>query len=273
VSFDFGSEPDLASKLRTSLAVQPAVAALYANAPVVEGRPCGWKSFRAAVWEDVDPARQGLLGFAFDDGFEAEPYRRYASWALDVPMIFLRRDGRYLPTGGASFRQFLAEGLHGERPTLADWEDHLSTLFPDVRVKGVVEVRAADACDAAMTKALAALWKGILYEAGARAEAWGLVAGLDLEERRRLGVASGREGLAARLPDGRTLREVAVELVEIAARGLCRQRCCGEKGQDERVWLEPLRDRAASGRSPADDALEALERGGPRALAARLRIA
>ncbi|HET9597459.1 MAG TPA: glutamate-cysteine ligase family protein [Anaeromyxobacteraceae bacterium] len=273
VSFDFGSEPDLASKLRTSLAVQPAVAALYANAPVVEGRPCGWKSFRAAVWEDVDPARQGLLAFAFEDGFEAEPYRRYASWALDVPMVFLRRGGRYLETGGATFRRFLSDGLHGERPTLADWEDHLSTLFPDVRVKGVVEVRAADACDAAMTKALAALWKGILYEADARAEAWRLVAGLSLGQRHDLGVAAGREGLAARLPDGRALREVAVELVEIAARGLCRQRCCGEKGQDERVWLEPLRERAASGRSPADEALEAFERGGPRAMAARLRVA
>ena len=273
VSFDFGSEPDLAGKLRTALAVQPAVSALYANAPVVEGRASGWKSFRAAVWEDVDPARQGLLGFAFEEGCEAEPYRRYAGWALDVPMVFLRRRGRYLETGGASFRQFLADGLHGERPTLADWEDHLSTLFPDVRVKGVVEVRAADACDAAMTKALAALWKGILYEADARAEAWRLVAGLSLEARHRLGVAAGREGLAARLPDGRTLREIAVDLVEIAARGLCRQRCCGEKGQDERVWLEPLRQRADSGRSPADDALEAFERGGPRALAARLRVA
>ena len=273
VSFDFGSEPDLASKLRTALAVQPAVAALYANAPLVDGRPCGWKSFRAAVWEDVDPARQGLLAFAFDEGFEDEPYRRYASWALDVPMVFLRREGRYLDTGGATFRQFLAAGLHGTSPTLADWEDHLSTVFPEVRVKGVVEVRSADACDAAMTKALAALWKGLLYDTDARREAWALVAGLSVPARRALTVAAGRDGLAARLPDGRALREIAAEVVEISARGLCRQRCCGEKGQDERVWLKPLQERAASGRSPADEALEAFERGGPRALASRLRVA
>jgi glutamate--cysteine ligase len=273
VSFDFGSEADMAAKLRTALAAQPAVVALFANAPVVEGREVGWKSFRSAVWEDVDGARSGLLPFAFEPGFEGDAYRRYAEWALDVPMIFLRRNGRYLETGGRTFRAFLAEGLAGERATLDDWEDHLTTLFPDVRVKGVVEVRAADSCDAAMTKALAALWKGLLYDAGARGEASSLFSGLDLSERRALGVAAGREGLAARLPGGASLRDVAVELVEIAARGLCRQRCCGEKGQDERVWLEPLRERAASGRSPADDALEAFRRGGPRALAAQLRVA
>jgi glutamate--cysteine ligase len=273
VSFDFGSERDMAQKLRTALAVQPAVVALFANAPVVGGREAGWKSFRSAVWEDVDRARSGLLAFAFEPGFEEEAYRRYAEWALDVPMIFLRRQGRYLDTGGHTFRAFLAEGLGGERPTLDDWEDHLTTLFPDVRVKGVVEVRGADSCDAAMTKALAALWKGILYDGAARAEAAALFAPLDVPSRRALGVAAGREGLEARVPGGATLREVAAELVEIAARGLCRQRCCGEKGEDERVWLEPLRERAASGRSPADDALEAFRRGGPRALAARLRVA
>jgi len=273
VSFDFGSERDMAEKLRVALAAQPAIVALYANAPVVQGKESGWKSFRAAVWEDVDRARSGLLPFAFEEGFEDDAYRRYASWALDVPMIFLRRDGRYLDTGGVTFRAFLERGLHGVRSTVADWEDHLTTLFPDVRVKGVVEVRGADACDPAMTKALAAFWKGILYDREARADAFALVAGLALAERRALGVAAGREGLAARLPDGRSLKTIAAELVEVAARGLCRQRCCGEKGQDERVWLDPLRERAASGRSPGDDALEAFRRGGPRALAAHLRIA
>jgi glutamate--cysteine ligase len=273
VSFDFGSEADMAAKLATALAVQPAVAALFANAPVVNGREAGWKSFRAAVWEAVDPSRSGLLAFAFEPGFEADAYRRYVEWALDVPMIFLRRGGGYLETGGRTFRAFLAEGIGGERPTLDDWEDHLTTLFPEVRVKGVVEVRGADACDAAMTKALAALWKGLLYDPSARADAAALFAALDVGERRALTVAAGREGLAARLPRGGTLRDAAVDLVEIAANGLCRQRCCGEKGQDERVWLEPLRARAASGRSPADEALEAFRRGGPRALAEHLRVA
>lgn len=274
VSFDFGSEADMADKLRVALAVQPAVVALYANAPVVDGREVGWKSFRAAVWEEVDPARSGLLPFAFEEGFEERAYRRYAEWALDVPMVFLRRGERYLEAGGATFRAFLSDGLHGARATLRDWEDHLSTLFPEVRVKGVVEVRGADACDAPMTKALAALWKGILYERRSRREAMALLAGLSVPERRALGLAAGREGLAARLPRGRgTLRDVAAELVEVASCGLCRQRCCGERGQDERVWLDVLRERAASGRSPADDALDAFRRGGPRALAEHLRMA
>jgi glutamate--cysteine ligase len=273
VSFDFGSERDMAEKLCAALAVQPVVVALCANAPVVNGRECGWKSFRTAVWEDVDRARSGLLAFAFEPGFEDHAYRSYAEWALDVPMIFLRRGGRYLETGGATFRSFLEQGLHGTWPTLSDWEDHLTTLFPDVRVKSVVEVRAADSCDPAMTKALAALWKGILYDREARGEAVGLVAGLSLGERWALGVAAGRLGLGAELPSGRPIRALAGELVGVASRGLCRQRCCGEKGQDERVWLDPLRARAETGRSPADEALEAFRRGGPRALAAHLRIA
>lgn len=272
-SFDFGSERDMAEKLRVALAVQPAVVALFANAPVVEGRPSGWKSFRAAVWEDVDPARAGLLRFAFEPGFLEDAYRRYVDWALDVPMVFLRREGRYLDPGGATFRAFLQGGLHGWRATMSDWEDHLSTLFPEVRVKGVVEVRGADAADCAMTKGLVAFWKGVLYDRTARAEAFGLMAGLSLEERRALGLAAGREGLQARLPDGRTLAGLARDLVEVSAAGLCRQKCCGQMGQDERAFLDPLRARAASGRSPADDALAALEGGGPRALAAHLRIA
>ncbi|HZZ83883.1 MAG TPA: glutamate-cysteine ligase family protein [Anaeromyxobacteraceae bacterium] len=272
-SFDFGSERDMAEKLRCALAVQPAVVALYANSPVVEGKESGWKSFRAQVWEDVDPARQGLLPFAFAPGFEEDAYRRYVEWALDVPMIFLRRDGAYRETGGRTFRAFLADGLDGERATLTDWEDHLTTVFTDVRVKGVVEVRGADACDPAMTKALAAFWKGLLYDRSARAAAWDLVCGLSLEERHALGVAAGGVGLAARLPDGRTLGELAAALVELSAAGLCRQRCCGQRGEDERVWLEPLAERARSGRSPADDALEAWRQGGDAGLVKHLRIA
>ncbi len=273
VSFDFGSERDMAEKLRAALAAQPAVTALYANSPIVNGRVAGWKSFRVEVWNHVDPARCGLLPFVFDEGFEADPYRRYVEWALDVPMIFVRRAGRYLETGGRTFRAFLEGGLEGERPTLADWEDHLTALFPDVRVKGVVEVRGADACDAAMTKALAALWKGILYSRESRERAWDLVKRFSVEERRALMTAAGREGLAARAPDGRSLRELAGELLVAAAAGLCRQHCCGDQGDDERRWLSPLAERIASGRSPADDALDAFLRGGDRALASRLRVA
>jgi len=272
-SFDFGSEADAGEKLRLALAVQPAVTALYANSPVVNGAEWGGLCYRSRVWEETDPARCGILPFAFADGFLDEPYRRYVEWALDAPMIFLRRDGRYLEAGGRSFRYFLGEGLHGEKPTMADWEDHLSCLFPDVRLKGVVEVRGADACDMEMTKALAAFWKGLLYDKGARADAWQEVRGLDLAARQELVRDAGRRALQADFPGGGTLGQLAGRLLDISAAGLCRQNCCGEKGEDERHWLDPLRDRAASGRTPADEELEAFRRGGDQALAAKLRCA
>jgi glutamate--cysteine ligase len=272
-SFDFSDEADLAEKLRVALAIQPAVTALLANSPIVGGRPSGWKSYRVAVWAETDPARSGLLEFAFDPGFEDAPYRRYVEWALDVPMILLRRRGAYLETGGRTFRQFVTEGIAGERATLADWEDHLTTLFPDVRVKGVMEVRAADSCSPAMTKALVALWKGVLYDREARGAAFDAVKRLSVEERRAFMEVAGREGLAGRAPDGRSVAAIAATIVEAAASGLCRQRCCGERGDDERVWLEPLRAGAAERRAPADEALEVLRRGGPRALATHLRCA
>ena len=271
-SFDFSGERDMAEKLRVSLAIQPAVVALYANSPVVDGREVGWKSYRTAVWEETDPARCGVPAFPFEPGFDDDAYRRYAEWALDVPMIFVRRGSRYLDPRGKTFRAFLGEGLLGERPTIADWEDHLTTLFPDVRVKGVVEVRGADSCDLPMTKALLALWKGILYEREARARAWDLVKDFDAAERRSFVRAAGKDGLAGRAPGGRPIAEIARALLDAASDGLCRQSCCGERGQDERIWLAPLAERAASRRSPADDALDAFRRG-PRALAEHLRCA
>jgi glutamate--cysteine ligase len=272
-SFDFGGERDAGEKLRLALAAQPAVVALMANSPIVNGAEVGWKSFRTQVWNHTDPARCGMLAFAFEPGFEAETYRRYAEWALDVPMVFLRREGRYLPTGGITFRRFLAEGLGGHRATLLDWEDQLSTLFPEVRMKGVVEVRGSDAGAPEMVKALAAFWKGLLYNRESRDWAWDLLRRLSVPERLALRDAAGREGLAARLPDGRTLRDLAAQLVEASSLGLCRQGACGQRGQDERIWLAPLQERAASGRCPADDALDAFRGGGAPALSRLLRLA
>jgi glutamate--cysteine ligase len=272
-SFDYSDERDLAEKLRVAIAVQPAVTAIMANSPVVGGRPCGWKSYRTKIWFETDPARSGGLPFVFAPGFEDAPYRRYVEWALDVPMIFLRREGRYLDPGGRTFRDFLAGGLAGARATVADWEDHLTTLFPDVRVKSVVEVRGADANGPELTKGLAALWKGILYDREARAAAFDPVSRLSPEERRAFLEAAGRDGLAGHLPDGRAVGEIARLVVDAASSGLCRQRCCGDQGDDERLWLAPLLERVASRRSPADDALEVLARDGDRALAAFLRCA
>jgi glutamate--cysteine ligase len=272
-SFDFSDPADLADKLRTALAIQPVVTALVANSPVVGGRPSGWKSYRVAVWRETDPARCGLLEFPFAPGFDDDPYGCYVRWALDVPMVFVRRGGTYLDPEGRTFRDFLAGGLAGERATLADWEDHLTTLFPDVRVKGVVEVRGADSCGPALAKALVAFWKGILYDREARAAALDLVKGFSIAERRDFVEAAGREALAGRAPDGRPIADVARAAIEAAAAGLCSQRCCGDRGDDERVWLEPLRAGAADRRCPADEALEVLRRSGPRALASSVRCA
>lgn len=272
-SFDFSSERDMAEKLRVAFAVQPAVTALFANSPIVDGRESGWRSYRVKVWEETDPARCGIPAFPFAAGFEESAYRAYVEWALDVPMVFLRRDGRYVETGGCTFRTFLAEGLRGERPRLSDWEDHLSTIFTDVRVKGVVEVRGTDAGGPEMVRALLAFWKGILYDPDSRAWAWDTVKRWSLADRRTLASAAGREGLQATVPDGRSLAELAAALLDAAELGLCRQHCCGDRGEDERVWLAPLQERVASGRTPADEALAAFRRGGDRALAAHLRCA
>jgi glutamate--cysteine ligase len=272
-SFDFASERDAGEKLRVAIAAQPAMVALCGNSPVVGGRESGWKSFRTEVWNHTDPSRCGLLPFVFEAGFEAETYRRYVDWVLDVPMVFLRRDGRYLDTGGATFRAFLRDGLHGHRPTMADWEDQLSVVFPEVRMKGVIELRGADGVAPPLVKAVAAFWKGLLYSRESRDWAWDLVRRLSTPERSALRDAAGRDGLAARLPDGRPLSALATELVEAASLGLCRQGACGQTGQDERVWLAPLLERAREGRAPADDALAAFRSGGDRALAAHLRIA
>ncbi len=271
-SFDFSGERDMAEKLRVALAIQPAVVAMYANSPIVNGREVGWKSYRVAVWNETDPARCGLPAFPFEAGFDDDAYRRYVEWALDVPMIFLRRDGAYVDTGGRTFRDLLEGRFPGQRATVADWEDHLTTLFPEVRVKGVVEVRGADACDAPMTKALLAFWKGVLYDREARAWAWDAVKRFTVPERRAFMDAAGRDGLEGVAPDGRPIAEIAQTVLDASSGGLCRQNCCGEKGEDERIWLAPLEGRVEARRSPADDALDAFRRG-PRALAERERCA
>ncbi len=254
-NLDFASEADMAAKLRVSLALQPVATALFANSPFTEGRPNGWLSARAAVWRDTDPARTGLLEFAFQEGFS---YGDYAQWALDAPMYFVKRQGRYVDVSGASFRAFLAgelAQLPGERPTLKDWVDHLSTLFPEVRLKTYLEMRGADSGPQSRICALPALWAGLLYDDAAMAAAWDLCKHWTSEERAALRLDSARVGLKAQVA-GRSLRDVAKDVVAIAKEGLKRRGHLDGGMSDETGYLRELEAIAESGVTPAERLLE-----------------
>jgi glutamate--cysteine ligase len=265
-NFDYENEADALDKLRTAYGITSIVTAMFAASPFAQGRPTGLRSFRAAVWLETDPDRAGLLPFVFSPGAS---FRDYVEWALDVPMYFVVRDGVYHPAGGATFRRFLMEGFRGTPAIMRDWEVHLSTLFPEVRLKRYVEVRGADAGPMPMAAALGALWRGILDDPSARAAAWALVADRTMDEREALRRAVPGAGLTATF-GGRPLSELARELVEISDAGLARIK----HGQEDRPLLEPLRAYAAAGRSPADDLLDDYQAAGgdPAKLVARWEL-
>ena len=250
-NLDFASEADMAAKFRVSLALQPLATALWANSPFVEGRPSGWLSTRARVWTDTDPDRTGLLGFVFEDGFGFETYARYA---LDTPMYFVKRGGRYVDLAGKSFRAFLAgelAELPGERPTIKDWEDHLTTIFPEVRLKTYLEMRGSDMGSAKHLDALPAFWAGLLYDPAALAAAWDVAKGWTREDREALRLDAARMGLKAQVA-GRSLQEIAGEVVAIARQGLA-ARGTTATGLAQ---LDVLAESAETGRTQADHWLE-----------------
>lgn len=256
-NLDFADEADMVRKFRLSMALQPLATALFANSPFLEGRPNGFLSYRSEIWRHTDPDRCGWLPFLFAPGFG---FARYAEYALDVPMLFLYRQGHYLDAGGAPFRAFL-EGrlpvLPGEHPTLADWETHISTLFPDVRLKRYLELRGADAGNSATLCALPAFWKGILYDDEAMETAWEWVGKWSLEERAQIHQTVPRLGLHTPIPRHRTLRELAGEVLELAREGLLRQDQRNHRGCDEAVYLKPLFEVVESGITPAERLLTA----------------
>jgi glutamate--cysteine ligase len=245
VNLDFGSEADMVEKLRVSLALQPVATALFANSPFAEGRPNGFRSLRAHVWTDTDPDRTGIPAVVFEDGFGFE---RFAQWLLDVPMYFVMREGRWLDAAGASFRAFIDGRLNilpGERATMGDFADHVTTAFTDVRLKRFLEMRGADAGDAAMMLALPAFWVGLLYDDAARRAAAALVRGWTVAEMRALRAAVPREALGATIR-GRGVRYVARDAVAIARDGL------KARGLGEEIYLAPLDEIVASGLTRAD---------------------
>jgi glutamate--cysteine ligase len=254
-NFDFSSEADMVQKLRTALAVTPIVSAIFANSSLSEGKANGFVSRRLHIWRHTDPDRCGVLPFAFEAGFG---YERYTEWALDVPMFFIVRNGRYIAANGMPFRAFLESGMDGETATLADWETHLTTLFPEVRLKRILEVRGADAVPPGLICALPALWKGILYDDAALAAAAELLPDTRPEAREAAIGAVARRGLAAEL-GGRSALELARELLGIASEGLRRIGHGGSVDPDERGYLDPIAEQLELGKSPGQVVLERWE--------------
>ena len=252
VNLDYSSEADMAQKFRVGLALQPLATALFANSPFTEGRPNGFLSYRSHIWSDTDPARTGMLPFVFDDGFG---YEAYLDYALDVPMYFVYRDGKYIDAAGQSFRSFLRgelPALPGEKPLLSDWVDHLSTAFPEVRLKSFLEMRGADGGPWSRICALPALWVGLLYNQNALDAAWDEVKHWSLEERQRLRDEVPKLGLAARTPAGETLRELGQRVLAIAESGLNARARLNAAGDNESGFLDPLREIVARGSTPAE---------------------
>ncbi|MGB0659739.1 MAG: glutamate--cysteine ligase [Mangrovicoccus sp.] len=256
VNLDFASEPDMVQKMRVALALQPVATALFANSPFLEGKPNGHKSWRSRVWRDLDPARTGTLPFVFEQGFGFEAWVEYA---LDVPMYFVYRDGKYVDALGQSFRDFLKgelPALPGEKPTLSDWADHLTTIFPEARVKKFIEMRGADGGPWRRLCALPAFWVGLTYDQTALDAAWDLAKGWDAETREAWRVAASVDGLQAEV-GGQSMRDIAREVVAIAEAGLKARAMPGAGGliADETHFLNALRESLDSGQTPADELL------------------
>src|SRR6056297_1642695 len=258
VNLDFSSEADMAAKFRVGLALQPIATALFANSPFLEGRPSGYLSYRSHIWTDTDSQRTGQLPFVFEPGFGFE---RYAEWMLDVPMYFVRREGRYIDAAGQSFRDFMAgklPALPGEYPTMADWEDHLTTAFPEVRLKKFLEMRGADGGPWKRLCALPALWVGALYDSTSLDGCLELVKGWSSDDLHALRGDVSRNGLEARI-GGRSVREIAGDMLALAHKGLAGRRRLNAAGDDETGFLQPLKRIVATGLTPAEVLLERYE--------------
>ncbi|MFL6591376.1 MAG: glutamate--cysteine ligase [Luteimonas sp.] len=251
VNLDVAGEADMVKKFRVSLALQPIATALFADSPFTEGRPNGYLSYRSHIWTDTDPGRTGMLDFVFEDGFG---YERYVDYLLDVPMYFSYRDGEYVDLSGQSFRRFMEgklEALPGALPTLRDWSDHMTTAFPEVRLKQYLEMRGADGGPWNRLCALPAFWVGLLYDDVALDAAWDLVKDFSMAERHALrdGVPKHALKLAFR---GASVRELALEALKISAHGLQRRAEKNANGADESIFLTPLIELAEANETPAE---------------------
>ena len=248
-NFDYKDEADMISKMRAALVATPIISALFANSSISGGKENGFASKRLVIWRDTDPDRCGLIPFVFDPDFG---YERYMEWALDIPMFFVVRDGEYHAGDGVTFRQFMDDGWNGLNPTIADWDTHLTTLFPDVRLKKIIEVRGADTVPRDLICALPAIWKGILYDEDARQGVWELLGETSFEELDEAQLDVAKRGLRADLGNRKVL-DLARELVSLSAEGLVRVGQVDANDHDERIFLEPLQAQIEKGISPGEE--------------------
>jgi glutamate--cysteine ligase len=257
VNLDFSSEPDMIQKMRVAIALQPVATALFANSPFFDGKTNGHKSWRARIWRHLDNARTGMLPFVFDEDFGFE---RYVEYMLDVPMYFVYRDGKYVDALGQSFRDFLKgqlPALPGETPTLSDWADHLTTAFPEARLKQFIEMRGADGGPWRRLCALPAFWVGLTYDQEALDAAYDLCKDWDTDTREQWRVAASVDGLQAKV-GGQSMHDIARECIKIAELGLKNRAMPGAGGMvpDETHFLNALKDSVETGKTPADELLE-----------------
>jgi len=254
-NIDYSDEKDAMAKFRTGMGLAPVLIAMFANSPICDGQLNGYRSFREHIWTDTDRNRSGLLRFAFAPEVS---FAHYVEYALDVPMYFIVRNKNYIDMTDVTFRQFLTSGYRGERPTIEDWNDHLTTLFPETRIKRYLEIRSVDSQPPDLMPALSALVKGAFYDNDCLQAAWDLVKGWSWDERMQVYLDSHRDALAARVRRY-SLLDLARELVEIAWEGLRRQNQVNDLGDDETIYLKPLKDLLSQGKCPADVLLEKWE--------------
>jgi glutamate--cysteine ligase len=254
-NIDYSDEKDAMAKFRTGMGLTPIIVAIFANSPICEGQLNGYRSFREHIWTDTDRSRAGLLKFAF---LPEVSFDHYVQYALDVPMYFIIREGDYIDMTGVTFRQFLEQGRHGQRATLEDWNDHLTTLFPETRIKRYLEVRCADSQPPELMLAFPALIKGLFYDSDCLQAAWDLVKTWSWDERMQAYLDSHRDALAARIRRY-ALLDLAKELFQIAWEGLRRQKAVNSQGDDETIYLDPLKTLLSQGKCPADLLVEKWE--------------
>ena len=255
VNLDYSSETDMAKKFKVSLALQPIATALFANSPFLDGALTGYKSYRSHIWTDTDPDRTGMLPFVFDGEMS---YEKYVDYALKVPMYFIYRDGNYIDLSGCSFEDFLngkLDELPGEKPNLIDWENHLTTIFPEVRLKSFLEMRGADGGGFETVCALSAFWVGLLYDSISLNSSWDIVKNININELQEVRIDVAKNGLNSIVGDI-NIGKIAIEILKISSEGLKRRNILNSNGDNEAIFLDPLENILSSGKSASDNLIQ-----------------